>query len=104
MKTFFFFLENTSFGDGNFHTNLHDNIALIVSAIAARDKLRDENLANDIAYISTISSAKSVIQGCIEKEFHTLSIEILKCCDKIFFQIEKASFRKIVHFHKLAEK
>ena len=39
------FLENTSFGDGKFCTNSHDNITLIVSAIAARDKFRDENLA-----------------------------------------------------------
>ena len=56
------------------------------------------------AYISTISSAKSVIQGCIEKEFHTLSIEILKCCNKILFRIKKASFRKVVNFRKLVEK
>ena len=54
--------------------------------------------------ISTIRSIKSVIQGCIEKEFHTLSIEILKCCNKILFRIEKASFRKVVHFRKLTEK
>ena len=48
--------------------------------------------------------AKSVIQGCIDKKFHILSIEILKCCNKILFQIEKANFRKVVHFRKLAEK
>ena len=56
------------------------------------------------AYILTISRAKSVIQGCIEKEFHTLSREILKCCNKILFQIEKASFRKVVNFRKLTGK
>ena len=43
---FFFFLENTSFGDENFYTNSHDNITLIVSVIAARDKLR-QNLVCD---------------------------------------------------------
>ena len=37
MKTFF--LENTSFGDENFLMNSHDNITLIVLAIAARDNL-----------------------------------------------------------------
>ena len=42
-----FFLGTTSFGDGNFRTNSHDNITLIVLAIAARDKLRDKNLARD---------------------------------------------------------
>ena len=42
-----FFLETTSFGDRNFRTILHNNITLIVSAIATRDKLRDENLACD---------------------------------------------------------
>ena len=31
----------------NFCTNSHDNITLIVLAIAARDKLRDKNLARD---------------------------------------------------------
>ena len=41
------FLDNTSFGDGNFCTNSHDNITLIVSAIAARAKLRDKNLTRD---------------------------------------------------------
>ena len=30
-----------------FYTNSHDNITLIVSAIAASNKFRDENLAHD---------------------------------------------------------
>ena len=47
MKNFLFFLETTSFRDCNFRTNSHDNITLIVVAIAARDKLREENLACD---------------------------------------------------------
>ena len=46
VKTFFF-LENTSFGDRNFRTISHDNTTLIVLAIAARDKLKDKNLAGD---------------------------------------------------------
>ena len=50
------------------------------------------------AYILTISSAKSVIQVCIEKEFHTLLIEIFACCNKIIFRIEKTSFLKVVNF------
>ena len=39
------------------------------------------------------------------KKFHTLWIEIpvLKCCNKILFRIEKASFRKVVNFRKLAK-
>ena len=42
-----FLLKNTCFGDGNFRTNLHDNITLIISAIAARDKLAYKNLVRD---------------------------------------------------------
>ena len=57
------------------------------------------------AYISRYYiSAKSVIQGCIEKEFPNLLIEILKCCNKILFRMENVSFRKVVNFRKLAEK
>ena len=42
-----FLLENTSFGDENFRIDSHDNITLIVLAIAARDKFREKNLARD---------------------------------------------------------
>ena len=43
----FFFSENTCFGDTNFRTYSHDDIILNISAIAAFDKLTDENLASD---------------------------------------------------------
>ena len=44
------------------------------------------------AYISTISSAKSVIHSCIENKFYTLSVETLKRCNKILFWIKKVNF------------
>ena len=40
-------LENASLRDRSFRTNSHEIIALITVAIAARDKLRHENLARD---------------------------------------------------------
>ena len=43
-------------------------------------------------FASTINSAKSVIQGCIEKEFHTLLIEILVI--KYHFGLKKQIFER----------
>ena len=42
-----FFLDNTCFENRNFRTNSHENITLIIAAIAARDKLTHKYLASD---------------------------------------------------------
>ena len=70
-------------------------------------RLREEGgekcLSSFLAYISTTTSARNVIQDCIEKEFHTLSIQTLRGCYKLLSRIKKASFRRVVNFRKLAE-
>ena len=55
-----------------------------------------EGEARRKVHISTISSPKSVIQGCIEKEFYTLSIEIrtVNVVIKYYFGLKKRVFER----------